>query len=204
MKKVVFLCSHLFSGSSQLYAAMQRNTRIQGYKGKNLNYYESSMNIVNLMACKHKANNNSAIFMDEINFNHQISTKSVYSSCKFVYVVRSPEQCVPQIISNFKYSALNAVRYYTFRLRRICEMARNTPGAVLLTFDDLINDRGVDLINDYLELVKPIDFNPNSLASYKNSASADLLGSAIRSQVCERYERYLYFLRNQSLRQPRL
>jgi hypothetical protein len=202
MKKVIFICSHLFSGSNQLYAAMQQNPRIQGYKSKNLNNYESSMNIINLMSCRHKANNNSAIFMDEINFNYQISTKNVYSSCKFIYVLRSPEQCIPQIISNFGYRPLNAVRYYTFRLRRICEMARNTPGAVLLTFDDLLNDRGADLINDYLELVKPIDFNPNNFAVYKNTVSDDLLGSVLRSQACDKYERYLYFLKNQSLRRP--
>jgi len=140
--------------------------------------------------------------MDEINFNYQISTKNVYSSCKFIYVLRSPEQCIPQIISSFGYRPLCAVRYYTFRLRRICEMARNTPGAVLLTFDDLLNDRGADLINDYLELVKPIDFNPNNFAVYKNTVSDDLLGSVLRSQAYDKYERYLYFLKNQSLRRP--
>lgn len=203
MKKVVFICSHVFSGSNQLYAAMQKNPRIQGYKNKNLNFYESSMNLVNLMSMRHKANNNSSIFLDEINFNHQISTKNVYSFCKFIYILRDPDQCLAQMVSSLRYSALGAARYYTFRLRRICEMSRNTPGAILLTFDDLLDGRGIDLINDYLELVRPIDFNPQKLSYYKNSASVDLLGSALRGQTWDQYERYLYFLKNQSLRRPR-
>lgn len=202
MKKAVFICSHLYSGSSELYAAMEQNARIQGYKSKNDNIYESNANLVSLFSKNHKMNNSSSIYMDEILFNHQICSKSLYRSAKFIYLIRNPEQCVSQIVAYGKYKPEFAARYYTFRLRRLCEMASKTPGAVFLTFDQLSNGFGTDLINNYLELKFPIEFSPNSVQIYNKKVNTDLLGSVLRSQIYDSYERYLYFLKNQSLRQP--
>jgi hypothetical protein len=202
MKKAVFICSHLYSGSSALYAAMEQNARIEGYKSKNDNVYESNANLVSLFSKKHKMNNSSSIYMDEILFNHQICSKSLYKSAKFIYLIRDPEKCVSQIVAYHKYKPEFAAKYYTFRLRRLCEMASKTPGAVFLTYDQLCNGFGVDLISNYLELKFPIEFNPNSVQIYSNKFSTDLLGSVLRSQIYDSYERYLYFLKNQSLLRP--
>ena len=81
-------------------------------------------------------------------------------------------------------------------------MASKTPGSVFLTYDQLCNGFGVDLISNYLELKFPIEFNPNSVQIYSNKFSTDLLGSVLRSQIYDSYERYLYFLKNQSLLRP--
>ena len=201
MKKAVFICSHLCSGSTPLYDAMEQNPRIQGYKSDNV--YESNYNLVSLFHKKHKMNNSSSYYMDEILFNYQISSKSFYKNSKFIYLVRNPEQCVSQIVYYMKYKPQNAVRYYAYRMRRLCEMARETKDAVFLTFDELYEGKGTDLINDYLDLRFPIDFNPLTLDVYRKKVTVDLLGSTLRSQICDSYERYLYFLRNQSLRQLR-
>ena len=81
-------------------------------------------------------------------------------------------------------------------------MAKRTPGSVLLTYDDLSEGKGLDLISEYLELPQPIEFSPSSLSSLNRSFGTDLLGKGHRLEVEDSYERYLYFLRNLSLRQP--
>ena len=83
-------------------------------------------------------------------------------------------------------------------------MASYTKDAVLLTFDDLMNGRGIEFINNYLELKKPIEFNPSVLEEYDQKTIVDRLESTLRSEIYDNYERYLYFLRNQSLLQTRL
>lgn len=203
MKKAVFLCSHLCSGSNKLYEFMIKHSRIDGFRKDFPNTYDSNGSILRLFTNKHKANNNSSIYLDEIFYNFQISSKSLYNTSKFIYLIRSPEQSISQIIAYNKYTPENACRYYTFRLRRICEMASQTKDAVFLTFDELYEGKGVELINDYLELSKSIEFNPDSLNVYRKNLNAVLLESTLRSQICDSYERYLYFLRNQSLRQIR-
>ena len=183
---------------------MEQNPRIQGFKTKQQNTYVSNYDLVTLLHKKHKNDNSSAFYMDEINFNYQISSKSFYRNSKFIYVIRSPEQCLSQIINFFNYKPISAARYYSFRLRRICEMASYTKDAVLLTFDDLMNGRGIEFINNYLELKKPIEFNPSVLEEYDQKTIVDRLESTLRSEIYDNYERYLYFLRNQSLLQTRL
>ena len=75
MKKVVFICSHLYSGSNALYEAMNNHSRIQGYSG--LNRYLSCLQLLTLCEFNHKTKNRSAIYMDEIIYNHQISSKEI-------------------------------------------------------------------------------------------------------------------------------
>jgi hypothetical protein len=91
MKKIVFICSHLCSGSSALYDAMNENPRIHGFKQNSLNAYESPFNLVTLTNKTHKMNNASAIYMDELLKNYQFTSKESYSYCNFIYIVRSPE-----------------------------------------------------------------------------------------------------------------
>ena len=200
MKKVVFICSHLYSGSNALYEAMNNHSRIQGYSG--LNRYLSCLQLLTLCEFNHKTKNRSAIYMDEIIYNHQISSKEIYKYCKFIYIIRRPEIPINFMISNDKIKSNFALSYYKLRMRRICEMAKRTPGSVLLTYDDLSEGRGLDLISDYLELPQPIEFSPSSLNSLNRNFGTDLLAKGLRSEVEDSYERYLYFLRNLSLRQP--
>lgn len=200
MKKVVFICSHLYSGSNALYEAMNNHSRIQGYSG--LNRYLSCLQLLNLCEFNHKVKNRSAIYMDQIIYNHQISSEEIYKYCKFIYIIRRPEVPINFMISNDKIKSNFALLYYKFRMRRLCEMAKRTPGSILLTYDDLSEGKGLDLISEYLELPQPIEFSPLSLSSLNRSFGTDLLGKGHRLEVEDSYERYLYFLRNLSLRQP--
>jgi len=202
MKKVVFICSHLYSGSDALYESMNLHQKIQGFKSYKGNIYESPLHLLRLCENIHKINNRSAVYLDNLVYNYQISTKSVYDYCKFIYVLTKPEHVINSLISIEKKKVSHAINYYNFRLRRICEMAKRTPGAIFLTFEDMAQGKGMNLISDYLELREPVEFNPLYLAPFQKTFSTDLLGSVLRSQVEDTYERYLYFLKNQLLLRP--
>ena len=76
-------------------------------------------------------------------------------------------------------------------------MAKRTPGAVLLTWDDLIANRGISLLEEYLGLRSPIQFNPALLDPL--NLHMDLAGRNVLSETENTYQKYLYFLKNQSL-----
>ena len=83
--------------------------------------------------------------MDELLYNHVFCLKESYPKCQFIYVIREPEPVLKLMVSEGK-SLKFAVRHYAYRLRRLCEMARRTPGAVLLTWEDLRTGRGIPLV----------------------------------------------------------
>lgn len=198
MKKVVFIASHMYSGSSALYHAMDCNPRIQGFPGRIPNEYSTVLGIYGLTLKPHKCDNRSAIYMDELLHNYQLSTKGSYDVCKFVYVIRPPETTLNLLISNDRIKPAFAVRYYTYRLRRLCEMAKRTPGAILYTYDDLKAGRGLELLTDYLQLREPVELPPEYLQTLERNFSTELLGTTLRSAASDTYEKYLYFLKSLS------
>lgn len=200
MKKLLLVCSHLYSGSGSLYTALDQHPRIQGFRAPEPNRYVNPLDLLRRTEQRHKLGNRSAIYMDELLYNYQLQTKQAYKNCHFLYVVRRPEPVLARMMVLDKMRPGFAARYYTFRLRRLCEMAKRTPGAILLTYDDLEQGRGLDLVADSMNLKTPVEFDPASLDD-GGSFNTDLLGSTLRSGVEDTYERYLYFLRNQSLRQ---
>lgn len=193
MNKIVFLCSHEYSGSNFLYESMDKNPRIQGYKNLSL-IYTNPYELISLTQQNHKLENRAAIYMDEIIYNWQLYDKSTFKVCKFIHIIRRPEAVLNFFSGHKKLSPEFALRYYLFRLRRICEIAKRTFKAVLLTHDDLIEGKGMNLIEDYLELKNPIDFNFNKLPEVKYNFPIKLINEAETA-----YERYLYFLKNQNL-----
>ena len=92
MKKILFICSHPYSGSSALYESLNLHPKIQGFKPFNKsNSYLSPANILDLTNRTHKMSNRSAIYMDELLFNNSFYTSSIYEKCKFIYILREPE-----------------------------------------------------------------------------------------------------------------
>lgn len=199
MKKIVLVCSHLYSGSSVLCDALNNHPRIQGFQFGKQNPYTSPLGLLNLSNKPHKMNNRSAIYMDELLKNQELSTKAAYKNCKFIYVVREPGPVLDFMVSNDRIKPIFAARYYSFRLRRLCEMAKRTPGAVLVTWEDLLTTRFLPMIEDYLELKQSINYDPQCLSSLQRTFSSDLVGASLRSDAESSHEKYLYFLKSQEI-----
>lgn len=195
MKKIVFVCSHLQSGSEGLCRAMDLHPRIQLFP---TGTYTNPENLITLTKQPHKLNNRSSIYLNELMFNYELCTKAAYENCKFIYVVRPPENALGRIIEKEDMKISYAIRYYTYRLRRICEMAKRTPGAVFLTWDDLNNNRGIDLIDDYLELKQGLIYDSSLLDDFRQEPDVRIK-LEIRNKVEETYQKYLYWLKTNTL-----
>ena len=195
MKKIVFVCSHLQSGSRGLCNALDLHPRIQMYDSTT---YQSSDNLILLTKQHHKLNNRSAIYMNELIHNHQLCTKAAYANCKFIYVIRSPEITIGNLVEKEEMKLPFAIRYYTYRLRRICEMAKRTPGAVLLTWDDLNAGRGINLIDEYLELKQGIIYDPMFLDQFREENDVRIKLEE-KNKLEETYQKYLYWLKTNTL-----
>ena len=200
MKKILFVCSHLHSGSSALCDSLNHHPRIQSYSLAKSNPYSSPLDLLSLTEQHHKLNNRSAVHMEELLYNYELGTKVAYQECHFVYVVREPADVLNMMVGNDKKTPSFAARHYTYRLRRLCEMAKKTPGAVLLTWEDLQTGQGIDLIEEYLGLRQPIIYDPSLLLPFKRTYSNELIPRTIRIEAEGSFQQYLYFLKSQSLR----
>jgi hypothetical protein len=147
-------------------------------------------------------------YVDKLLFNYEFTCKPLYSTCKFVYLVRSPKIPLATLMQR-GYSPKGAETYYLFRLRRMCEMSRNTVGSPLLTYEDLISKRGFPLLKTLFKLKSPLsdEFTPLSFDD-ANLFSGVILKEPIEPQVevpadvLERctagYHRYLNFMQSRS------
>jgi hypothetical protein len=197
MKKVLFLTSHLFSGSSAYFDILNLNHRIQGHRLEMA--YGSPQAYKHLTDNRHKLNTRAAVWMDELLFSHLFSTESFYSGGKFIYIVRDPIPTLNGIVSHHKYSPEGATRYYCYRLGRICEMAKRTPGAILLLWEDLQTGRFNEEVEKYLNLKTNILNSSNYFEAYQKE-SPDVIPTEMKKWAERSYERHLYFLKKQDLR----
>lgn len=190
MKKVLFLVSHVGSGSGSVYESLNAHPRIQGFFSDNV--YSSKIRLMSLTGNKHKLMNNSRIYMDHLLYNYQISDRSLLSCCSFVYVVREPEASIDYLIGSGSYSRDQAKRYYLYRIRRICELAKRTPGSTFLTHANLRDGKGLDLIQRQLNLKDCMPgINWVDEEKMKNQLRIEEYDS-----LSEAYEKYLYFVSN--------
>lgn len=197
MRKILFIASHLGSGSDVLYKALNQHPQIQGYRSSEEgNVYMHPLALLSLVNCRHKLNNSSAIFMDELLLNYCFQIKTVYKTCKFIYVIRDAEPTLNWLVEKNYFKPLQAQRYYLYRLRRLCEMAKRTPGAVVLNSYDIKHKVGGELITDYLDLTEPFEYGD---FKFPEPQKEGLLSAPLVKEADEAFEKYWYFLKNQDL-----
>lgn len=178
MRKTLLLLSHLGAGSSLLFDALSQNPRIEGYRtGQTYDHPEKLMSLTTNI---HKRDNSSAIYMDELLFNKDISCKLICSFSKFVFLIREPGSSLAEIKRlHPEYTSETAKRYYCYRLRGIYEYVCRVPTAIVLTWEDM-KYQNFEKLEKYLSLKEPI--------SIKEITDTDSIYSA---ECLDCYERYL-------------
>lgn len=192
MKNVLFVVSHLHSGSFSLCNVLNNNPRVSVWSTDIL--YNHPSDLDSLLEQKHKNLTSAAVYADHLLYNPRLSSSCFYDFSKFIYMIRPAKPTMNMLVSSRKYDLHTAKRYYSFRLRRICEMARNTPGAVLTTWNGLRSGEASPLIREYLDLKTPL-----TKVALRGETSEVLDDSDIKDME-ECYERHLYFLKHQDLR----
>lgn len=100
-----------------------------------------------------------AIYTDTILQNHAFvykTCKELLNACKFIYLIRDAESTLSELLAEKSMNPESAVNYYRFRLQRLCQLSKLTPGALFLTWDDLESQRAFPLIEEYLGLKMPL------------------------------------------------
>lgn len=194
MKNVCFIVSHLGSGSSDLVDILNGNPRcsIQSSSVR----YEHPGDLDWLFANPHKCRNSSAIYGDHLLFNTSLSCRNLYDRCRFIYVVRPARASLNEIARSRKYLPKFAARYYSFRLRRMCETARRTTDSLFLTWDDLASGRAFSAVEEYLGLKKQLKAGHQHFQACPGGDFDERLVNE-----CEdAYERYYYYLAGLGMR----
>ncbi len=154
-----------------------------------------------------KTNQESDWYIDKLHNNYEFSCKPLYKTCKFIYLIRTPQIPLATLISR-GYPPKGAETYYLFRLRRMCEMAVHTDGS-LLTYEDLVTKRAFPLLQNALSLKSPFSdqFTPQfadesnlltgKILKNPTEPSADVPSDVIK-RCMEGYKRYLKFLESKT------
>lgn len=180
MKKALFLCGHIGSGSSQLFDKLKQYPCIEGYKSEW--DYDHPDRVTTLLSLPHKKNDASAIFMDELLYNHKLSFKSLCKSCLFVFVISDPKTALPWIAQELPVES--TARHYRYRVRGLYEYALRVPNSPVVTGEDLEVGK-TTAIEDYLKI--------EPLGRIELPKIEQEVPGLQECQEC--YERYLYYLK---------
>lgn len=136
MRRVAILFSHLGSGSGIVFDALARHPRIDGFRtGQTYDHYDR---IVELTTNRHKNENASAIWLDEVLHNHQFTCKPILEHVKPIFVLREPRGSLADILdSRPEYDAERAANYYCYRLRGLCEYAHRAKAPFIIIYDEM-------------------------------------------------------------------
>jgi len=192
MNKILFVASHLYSGSFRLLQILNENPRIEirdtGWQ------YNHPQDLDNLLAVGHKLDSSAAIYGDHLLYNTSLLSKAFYHFSKFIYVIREAKPTLNGIVSdaNLPYNQETAFRYYCFRLRRMYEMARRTPGAIFLREEDI--PKSLLLIQEEHELKHPLVDIPAEVSG------EDVIDATLAVQAQDVYEKYLFYFKQLNLK----
>jgi hypothetical protein len=192
MKKVLLIVSHIGSGSDGFCKMLDQNPRVQWFHTGNI--YSNPNVAFDLVSNQHKLLNSAAIWMDDILYDTDFCCPALHKECKFIYLIRESSQSLAGLFKIGQRPA-SAIRYYTYRLRRICQMARQT-GGIFLTWEDIASRAGFPLVEEYLNLKEEVAFYPEWLPANLEKVKVDYTFSAEDLASAERsYEHHLFHLR---------
>ena len=156
MKRVLFLSSHPGVDTEPLAEAWQQHPRIQLANWPIV--YTYPMDLMTLTNLPHKHTTNAAIYLVGLISNENLTGRLLYKlpCCCFVYLIRRPLPTITRIVQQQLCDHKTAMDIYIIRVRRLYEMAVQTPGAVFLTWDNIKENKGLDLVQQYLHLKEPL------------------------------------------------
>lgn len=118
--------------------------------------------------------------------NTQFCGRQLYPLCRFVFLVREPEEALKRAVAEGAWRAGSAARQYRFRLRRMAEMAAENAGSLLLTHADLASGVGARAVREWMG----VKHMTNTYRGEPNVDADPVSRAAVRGARM-RYERYL-------------
>jgi len=179
------------SGSSGLYWSLTNNLHIQGCKHLGERLYTSNSDLYNTSRIKHKSKSKKSFYVDEVLFNHLLSTKIDYTKLILINFIRRPKETLESIIHFKRIDAVFALRYYQYRLNRIYQISKIAQKSIFLKFESLAEDTTKEL-EEFLEI--KIQMSQKQLDYFKTGFKAETVPKEYLSEAESCYEKYHYLL----------
>lgn len=186
MKRIILVVSHLGAGSASLCYCLAQNKIIQ-WMQDGIIYDDPVLSVESILTTQHRYSEKIGLYINEVLYNYQISHKKVYDACQFIYLVRDPKSSIRIVKPN---DATYALNYYVFRLRRIYEMTKETKGALFMTWDDLVSQKGMKY------LTKKYSLPDTPFAEYRPEKKLFELPKPMMAEAERAYELLLYRVKN--------
>ena len=77
-------------------------------------------------------------------------------------------------------------------------MAKKTPGAIFLTWDDIKSKKKLELVENYLNIKEKINLDNSLISKFSEDIDCSIPYSDL-IKVENTYEKYLFFLKNLNL-----
>ena len=129
------------------------------------------------------------LFVDKIVLNHEVASDNYLKLCDYIFMIREPESTLNWLVTSGKFKSVDtALRYYCFRLRRLCEMAKKTPRRVVVTWDELVDKSCLPELKKFLGM--------KELTSvYKPTTFKKVVDVGVISKGQKCYDKHLQYLR---------
>ncbi|MGH7175464.1 MAG: hypothetical protein ACREGR_03855 [Minisyncoccia bacterium] len=141
-----------------------------------------------ILGIRHKIPHAGAVYAAELLFNYQLTCPRLLEFNRTIFVLSDPRRALPRLVESGMYDEESATRNYTFRMRRLAEMAKRAAHGVVVTESDLESAEGISLVTGFLRLraaMPPIRVE---------HPSCDVSPALLRWAV-ESYERHLFYIR---------
>ena len=185
--KYLFIFTHLASGNDLLCNALSEHTRfIINEDQLDYNHTEKLVKLKTIIERKEKNLHAGMTIVEKVFYNHQFSCYALLDYIYPIFLIREPVATIYELIHKHNYSYKGAERYYSFRLRRMCEIANKSKKGMLVTYPELQFQDVYEKISEVLELT------PEFIAPEWES---NMPNFSVQSVAQRSYEKYLGYLR---------
>jgi hypothetical protein len=192
VNKILLICSHLESGSDLVVENLD-----SGSKLRKLNASYSTLNCLFLNKKNTVYNKRPKVYFDHILYNHEFSCKELYKHVNFVYIIGNPKKTITNIVYDNVYNEKTALNYYCFRIRRIYEMIKRSKNCICFFDEEIYNSEIYNKIHKMLGIKDNLKIKTKTKEKKETKINKKILDEAE-----EFYEKYRYYIKNQTSSQP--
>jgi hypothetical protein len=188
LKRQIMIATHMGSGGSMLLEMILANRKAARLPRSYDQVYADPTSLSILQEDANRFRPHARLFVDKVMFNFEVINLQYLQMCEYIFLVREAKGSLNSIVKSGKLTPEAATRYYTFRLRRLCEMAKKSPRRLVITWDDLVDKSCLASLRTYLGMKELPSF-------YRAQEEVDLVDPLLVMQGQKSYEKHLQYLK---------
>jgi len=183
----VFIATHMGSGGSMLMDMILANRKAGRIRREPTQVYADPTTLLLFQRSAAILRPHARVFLDRLTLNHELLNSNFYDLCDYIYLVRDAEGTLNSLVESGKFTPQAALRYYSFRLRRLCELAKKTPRKIVISWDQLVDKSCLPAVKSFLGMKELISM-------YRPQQCPKLVDPALVAQGQKCYRRHLDYL----------